>query len=238
MTAIFLLSVNVFLCNAQGAWDRHFYMMNSGDSRQLPLKEGVTYSSANETIVAVSGNTATAKSNGDCIIYATEADAKKEFALITVGWQLQNPVLPYSWKMYVPDDEAHNFGGKIYIYGSLDYSRVFCSPYYISLMTPDMKRWESHGQSFSSFDKDVEQPFPGRILWDSDGHYYDGKYYLYGFFEWKQGSENWTFVLDSDNPMGPFRNFRWVTGDKSGKPVDGISTEVFTDNDGQRYTTY
>jgi hypothetical protein len=213
-------------------------MMNIGDSRELPAKEGVTYTSANEALVVVSGNKVTAKSDGDCLIFATDADGKREFALITVGWQLQNPVLPYSWKMYVPDDEAHNFDGKIYIYGSLDYSKVFCSPYYISLMTPDLKRWESHGQSFSSFDKDVEQPFPGRILWDSDGHYHNGTYHLYGFFEWKQGAENWTFVLDSDNPMGPFRNFRWVVGDKSGKPVDGISTEVFTDNDGQRYTTY
>jgi rhamnogalacturonyl hydrolase YesR len=222
----------------QDIWNKHFYMMNKGDSRELPAIAGVTYSSANEAIIAVAGNKITAKSDGDCIVYSKDDKGEREFAHITVGWQQQNPVLPYSWKMYVPDGEAHNFNGNIYIYGSLDYSKVFCSPYYISLMTRDMKRWDSFGQSFSSFDKDVEQPFPGRILWDSDGHYHDGKYYLYGFYEWQQGKENWTFVLESDSPMGPFRNLRWVVGDKSGKPVDGISTEVFTDNDGQRYTTY
>jgi len=231
------ISLNI-TCFAQDKPNPHYYMMDVGDSREMPVKSGRSYSSSDNRIATVKNGAVTALSNGDCMIFATENGQKKEFAHITVGWQLQNPVLPYSWKMYVPDDEAHNFNGKIYIYGSLDASNVFCSPYYISLMTPDLKKWESHGFSFSSFDKDVDNPFPGRILWDSDGHYYNGKYYLYGFFEWKEGEENYTFVLESDNPMGPFKNFRWVVGDKSGKPVDGISTEVFTDNDGQRYTTY
>jgi hypothetical protein len=75
-------------------------------------------------------------------------------------------------------------------------------------------------------------------LWDSDGHYYNGKYFLYGFFEWNSKTENYTFVLESDNPMGPFKNFRWVTGNQSKKNVDGISTEIFVDDDGSRYTLY
>jgi hypothetical protein len=233
-----LLIFNILTSGAQGAWDKHFYMMDSGDSHVLPSENGAFYSSSDEKIVSVRGNSMYATGNGDCTIFATTNSETREFAHVTVGWPLQNPVLPYSWKMYVPDDEAHNFDGKIYIYGSLDASNVFCSPYYISLTTSDLKHWESHGQSFSSFDKGEDIPYPGRILWDSDGHFFDGKYYLYGFFEWRQGEENYTFVLESDSPMGPFKNFRWVVGDKSKKPVDGISTEVFTDVDGQRYTTY
>jgi beta-xylosidase len=108
----------------------------------------------------------------------------------------------------------------------------------MSLSSADLRKWESRGWSFSSTDTTVANPFPGRILWDSDGHYYDGKYYLYGFYEWRKGNENFTFVLESDSPMGKFTNFRWVTGDKSGKPIDAISTEVFTDFDGQQYATY
>jgi hypothetical protein len=232
------LIFNVLTAASQGAWDKRYYMMDRGDSRALQAIDGQIYSSSDEKVVAVSGNILRATGDGDCTIYATSDGETRDFAHVTVGWPQQNPVLPYSWKMYVPDDEAHNFGGNIYIYGSLDASNVFCSPYYISLTSPDLKHWESQGQSFSSFDKDVDIPYPGRILWDSDGHYYDGKYYLYGFFEWKPGEENYTFVLESDSPMGPFKNFRWMVGDKSGKPVDAISTEVFTDTDGQRYATY
>lgn len=210
-------------------------MLDRGDTKELPAG---SYVSGDKKTASVTGNTLTAIADGDCIIYSVSNDGQKEFAHITVGWQQQNPVLPYSWKMYIPDDEAHNFDGKIYIYGSLDASNVFCSPHYMSLSSEDLRRWESRGYSFSSMDSTVEIPYPGRILWDSDGHFYDGKYYLYGFFEWRPGQENHTFVLESDDPTGPFRNFRWVVGDKSGKPVDGISTEVFTDSDGQRYTTY
>jgi hypothetical protein len=210
-------------------------MMNTGDMRELPAGN---YSSSDEKVAAVKNNRIQALANGDCIIHVETDGKQTEFAHVTVGWQLQNPVLPYSWKMYVPDGEVHNFGGKLYVYGSLDDSKVFCSPYYISLMTADLKRWESHGASFSSYDKDTDVPYPGRILWDSDGHYHNGKYFLYGFFEWNSNTENHTFVLESDNPMGPFKNFRWVTGNKSQKNVDGISTEIFTDNDGSRYSLY
>jgi hypothetical protein len=210
-------------------------MMNTGDTRELPAGN---YSSSDEKVATVKNNRIQAIANGDCIIHAEAGGGRTEFAHVTVGWPVQNPVLPYSWKMYVPDSEVHNFGGKLYVYGSLDDSNVYCSPYYISLMTGDLKRWESHGASFSSYDKDVDVPYPGRILWDSDGHYYNGKYFLYGFFEWDSKTENYTFVLESDNPMGPFKNFRWVTGNRSGKNVDGISTEIFVDDDGLRYTLY
>ncbi|KAA6337533.1 Xylosidase/arabinosidase, partial [termite gut metagenome] len=173
---------------------------------------------------------------GDCVIYASANDRKTLFARVTVGWQVQNPVLPYSWGMYIPDPEVHNFNGQLYVYGSLDgVPKAFCSPYYVSLTSRDMKRWESRGYSFSSFDKGC--PYQGRILWDPDGSYYNGKYLLYGFFE-PNSDDNNMFVLESDNPTGRFKNFRWVVGNKSGERVNGISAQIFGDDDGARYILY
>jgi hypothetical protein len=126
--------------------DIRYYMMDKNNKRELPVNPGQTYLSSDEKIVTVKGNTLKAVADGDCDIYAVANDQQSVFAHVTVGWQVQNPVLPYSWKMYVPDPEAHNFGGNIYIYGSLDIevNGRYCSPYYISLMSPDLKRWESH----------------------------------------------------------------------------------------------
>jgi hypothetical protein len=31
--------------------------------------------------------------------------------------------------MYIADPEVHDFGGQLYVYGSLDASDVFCSPH-------------------------------------------------------------------------------------------------------------
>jgi beta-xylosidase len=138
--------------------------------------------------------------------------------------------------MYVPDPEVHNFNGQLYVYGSLDgVPTAFCSPHYISLTTRDLKRWESHGYSFSSSDEGTDR---GRILWDPDGAYHNGKYLLYGFYEWRPNEPNYTFVLESDNPMGKFKNFRWVKGNQSGERIDGISAEIFVDDDGSRYMLY
>jgi beta-xylosidase len=236
---IFIWLILLFLINGvenAGAADlpthnKHFYMLNKGDNAVLP--KGKEYISSDTKIATVKGNKVKAVANGDCEIYAVENGQKSESAHITVGWPLQNPVLPYSWRMYVPDSEVHNFGGKLYVYGSLDASDKFCSPYYISLMTADLRRWNSNGYSFSSLDEGV--PFQGRIIWDSDGHFYKGKYFLYGFFEWDPHNENHTFVLESDNPMGPFKNFQWVIGSESKKNIDGISAEIFVDDDGSRY---
>jgi hypothetical protein len=124
----------------------------------------------------------------------------------------------------------------LYVYGSLDdVPNLFCSPYYASLTTRDLKHWESRGYSFSSFDEGDDR---GRILWDSDGAYHNGKYLLYGFYEWNPNTENNSFVLESDHPMGKFTNFRWVVGHPSGKRIDGISAQIFEDNDGTRYILY
>jgi beta-xylosidase len=215
-----------------------YYMLNEDETRELPFEKGINYFSTDEKVAVIRGNTVKALAAGDCDLYFMQNGNKQLFARITVGWQVQNPILPYSWKMYVPDTEAHNFDGKIYIYGSLDmeYDGHFCSPYYISLMSPDLKRWESHGYSYTAFDED--SPYPGKILWDSDGNYYNGKYLLYGFYEADYTVDNYMFVLESDNPMGKFKNFRWIVGDRSGKKIDGISAQILVDDDGSRYIAY
>jgi hypothetical protein len=213
-----------------------YYMMNTNEVRALPEKDGVAYISSDKKVAVIKGNHIKAVGNGECVIHAVRSGVASKFAQVTVGWQVQNPVLPYAWEMYIPDSEVHNFNGHLYVYGSMDASHSFCSPYYASLTTADVTHWESQGFSFSSYDKGV--PYPGRIIWDSDGHYYKGKYFLYGFFEWDSQNVNYTFVLDSDSPMGPFKNFRWVTGDVSGEKIDGISAEVFVDDDDSRYILY
>ncbi|MDR1881908.1 MAG: family 43 glycosylhydrolase, partial [Prevotella sp.] len=236
-TALLIAIVNFLPLFSQIQDDRdiHYYMMDKKDKHLLPAVPGRTYLSSDEKIALVAGNSINAVADGDCVIYALAGGQRCVFARVTVGWQVQNPVLPYAWDMYIPDSEVHNFGGQLYVYGSLDAGNAFCSPHYMSLTTKDVRRWESHGYSFSSADEGEEK---GRVLWDSDGHYYNGKYLLYGFYEWNAKTENYTFVLESDDPMGKFHNFRWMTGKQSGKKIDGISAEVFVDDDNQRYVLY
>jgi hypothetical protein len=127
----------------------------------------------------------------------------------------------------------------LYAYGCLEgiVPGLYASSYYPSLTTCDLKRWESQGYSYSSFDE--ASPFPGRILWDADGSYYNGKYLLYGFFEWHPyPADNNMFVLESDNPMGRFKNLRWIVGNQSGERIDGVSAQILNDDDGVRYITY
>jgi hypothetical protein len=217
--------------------DIQYYMMDVKEVLKLPVESGRTYLSSDEKVAVVKGNSIKAVADGDCVIHAVVNGSKSLFARVTVGWQVQNPVLPYSWEMRIPDPEVHNFGGQLYVYGSLDAGNVYCSPYYVSLTTRDLKRWESRGYSYTSFDEGC--PYPGRILWDPDGNYYNGKYLLYGFFEWNpDGKDNNTFVLESDSPTGRFKNFRWVTGNQSGERMDAISTQIFVDDDGSRYILY
>jgi hypothetical protein len=214
-------------------------MLEVGDTRDLP--DGQHYAAADPAIVAVTGNRIRALANGDTLISAVAADGKKTPAAhVTVGWPVQNPVLPFTWNLYVPDDEAHNFGGTVYIYGSLDANdNSYCSPFYLSLFSQDIRHWESKGISFSSLQDNV--PNRGRRLWDSDGFFdkRSRRFLHYGFFaDTGNGKNNFMFVLDGDSPTGPFSNFRWLVGDKSGDKTDGISAQVFEDSDGSRYVTY
>ncbi|MDR1960534.1 MAG: family 43 glycosylhydrolase, partial [Planctomycetaceae bacterium] len=89
----------------------------------------------------------------------------------------------------------------------------------------------------SSFDEENE--YRGKMLWGSDVHYYNGKYLLCGAYEWfGEIIGNTPFIVESDNPSGKFSNFRWVTGNKSNKRIDGITFKVFVEKDGTRYAIW
>jgi hypothetical protein len=219
--------------------DIRYYMMYPEDTRDLPAIAGRTYTSSDAKIVAVTGNSMKAQADGDCEIYAVDSNEKSLFARVTVGWQVQNPVLPYSWDLFIPDCEAHTFGDRLYVYGSVDASGVFCSPYLAPVTTKDLRRWESNGVAFSSFDEGNEKQYHGKMLWGSDIHRYNGKYLLCGAYEWfGEKIGNTPFMLESDSPTGKFGNFRWITGNKSGKMIDGFTFKVFVENDGTRYAVW
>ncbi|MDR1221665.1 MAG: family 43 glycosylhydrolase [Tannerella sp.] len=232
---VLLLSVFNTVSVAQDQkWNKHYYMMNAGDTRELPAGN---YSSSDEKVAVIKNSRIQAIAGGDCIIHADADSGRAEFAHVTVDWPVQNPVLPYSWKMYIPDNEAHVFNGRLHVYGSLDASGTYCSPYIVPVMTGDLKRWSSDGLAFSSFDEG--NVFKGKNLWGSDVHYYKGKYLLYGAYEWNgEGRETNFYVVESDSPTGPFRNFRWVTGSKTKKNIDGITPKILVEKDETRYIVW
>jgi hypothetical protein len=217
-----------------------YHMLDKGGSLTLPApaQTDARYISSDEKIATVKGSVVRATGNGDCAIFLAEKSGKQTtFARLTVGWPVQNPVLPYSWNICADDSEVHNFGGKLYTYSCLDSSpRGYASPYYVSLSTADLRLWDCQ-TIFSSFDPAL--PLKGKILWDCDGAFHNGKYLLYGFTAPNFArSDNPMFVLSADAPRGVFKDFRWIVGDKSGTKIDGMSAQVFTDTDGSRYITY
>jgi hypothetical protein len=237
----FLNLLILLLCSlvsfGQQRESKQYFMMNITDKQELPVEKGRIYASSDEKTAVINENWVLAVGNGDCIIYAVADGKQTEFAHITVGWQVQNPVLPYSWDIYADDSEVRNFNGTLYTYSCFDGSpNGYASPYYLSLSTPDIKRWDC---KFILSSYEEQMPYRGKILWDCDGCYYNGKYLLYGFYDPDMiAGDNFMFVLESDEPRGPFRNFRWITGDKSGKKIDGMSAQIFIDDDGSRYILY
>lgn len=59
-----------------------------------------------------------------------------------------NPLLPPNW--YIPDGEAHVFGGELYLYGSCDRTEEhFCSGEYYVAHTKDLVNWDIEGPSYT-----------------------------------------------------------------------------------------
>ncbi len=57
--------------------------------------------------------------------------------------ECRNPVLPPD--VCIPDGEAHEFDGRLYVYGSCDqYAQYYCSHEYYVLSTGDMHDWTVH----------------------------------------------------------------------------------------------
>jgi hypothetical protein len=214
-------------------------MMNAGDTRELPAGN---YSSSDEKVAVIKDSHIQAVANGDCLVYIDGDSGRTEFAHLTVGWQVQNPILPYSWKMYLTDGEVHNFNGVIYTYQCWDISDgMYASPYYMQMKTSDMRCWDVQ-KILSSHYAVFPDTVRGKILWDCEGSFYNGKYLLYGFchpeFYPDRPGGNYMFVLESDSPAGTYTNFRWITGNRSGEKIDGMSAQILVDDDGSRYITY
>jgi hypothetical protein len=63
-----LLSIFSTVSFAQNQkWNKHYYMMNTGDIRELPAGN---YSSSDEKVAVIKNNRIQAIANGDCIIHA------------------------------------------------------------------------------------------------------------------------------------------------------------------------
>ena len=76
----------------------------------------------------------------------------------------RNPVLPPD--ICIPDGEAHVFDGKLYVYGSYDVTREYCSEEYRVASTDDMLTWEVGAKSLDGKD----------VPWPNDSH--KKKYYI------------------------------------------------------------
>ena len=99
--------------------------------------------------------------------------------------QAYNPYLP-SWE-YVPDGEPHNFGGRVYVYGSHDRfgGKAFCMNDYVCWSAPesDLSDWRYEGVIYRK-SADPDNPKGRKCLYAPDvcrGP--DGRYYLYYAFD-------------------------------------------------------
>lgn len=201
-----------------------YKMLNVGES--IFFEENMA--SDNEKIVSIQKDKATALSFGTARIYDERGELR---AVLTVDWQVQNPVLPYSWNLPVPDAEAHVFDDTVYVFGSLDgVAGRFCSPDYVSLFTKDLQKWESGGVIFSS--NWLSDENRGRNLWAPDVCKFKEKYFMYTWFE-PVNNEEYMFVVESESPDGKYGNFRWIVNEK-GQKVRGGDPAVFVEG-GKRY---
>lgn len=127
-----------------------------------------------------------------------------------------NPLLPEEY--CIPDAEAHAFGGRLYLYGSMDIPghNDYCSDRYHVFSTDDMVHWTDHGISCRR---------EGELLYAPDCMAADGRYYLYyctNRFEER--------VAASERPEGPFTDIGII-----GRACDSIDPAVFADEDGRCY---
>lgn len=136
--------------------------------------------------------------------------------------QIFNPFLPLS--EYIPDGEPHQFGDRVYIYGSHDREGgyTFCMDDYVTYSAPvdDLKNWRYEGVIFkASQDPDYEKK---KYMYAPDvvqGN--DGKYYLYYCMSGDYGVGGYTgtiHVAVCDSPCGEFQYLGEVKH-KDGTPM-------------------
>ena len=151
--------------------------------------------------------------------------------------QALNPFLP-SWE-YVPDGEPHEFGDRVYVYGSHDAfgAPIFCVNDYVCWSAPvdDLSDWRYEGIIYQKT-QDPGNPLGIRSLYAPDvTRGPDGRYYLYYAFDFL----GQIGVAVCDTPAGKYefygkihhKNGR-ILGKKRGEQFP-FDPGVLTDDDGR-----
>lgn len=149
-----------------------------------------------------------------------------------------NPFLPEG--EYIPDNEAHVFDGRVYVYGSHDKcpSIRYCPGDYVVWSAPinDLSDWSNRGVSYRRWG--VRNRLFYRCMWAPDcARGVDGRYYLFYCFDF----DNRLCVAVSDRPDGPFAFHGYVRhpdGTLYGqgkKDIMCFDPAAFVDDDGQAY---
>ena len=222
--------------------DRAAFMTEVGWQTQIGLinAAGATWRSNNTTVAAVSQTgLVTATGNGEATITAT-IDGTNLTCIVTVGYKGQNPPIPQSWQLYIPDGEPHVFNDVMYVYGSRDITGGSCSNRYNALWTEDGIHWTDGGISFTT--ADLPEPYRRwtSYLWAPDCVYHPltGKYYL---FTCSTDAEGEFYVAESTSPRGPFVNARQITyknGPADGQRIGNIDPGVLVDDDGTFWISF
>ncbi len=247
--SIFSFVVIVSACgrNVDYSWrlDRAATMIDEGDSFRLEVlgkaPGKLVWNTADKRVAVVSPRgEVTATGPGDAwITVFSEKTGQKDSCLVSVGYEGGNPLLPYSWELFIADGEPHVFDGRMYIYGSRDRfdglqdesgKREWCSDNYHVIWSDDLIHWTDAGEALNL--KDIPEEVKGNALclWAPDV-FRDpktGKYHMATCT-----NNNKIFILDSDAPVGPFTNARTITLD--GEELGHIDPGVLVDDDGKVY---
>jgi uncharacterized repeat protein (TIGR02543 family) len=219
--------------------DRAAFMTEIGDSTRIGLinaDEAAEWGTSDASVATVdSDGLVTAVGKGDARITAAVPGYAANLACtVTVGYGAQNPFIPQSWELYIPDGEPHVFDGVMYVYGSRDINGGSCSNNYHTIYTEDGVHWTDAGYSFTTMD--LPDPFRRfvTVLWAPDCVYspQDEKYYLFSCGNDNNGEY---FVAESGSPVGPFTNARQITyknGLADGMRIGNIDPGAFVDDDG------
>lgn len=234
--------------------DRIALMLGSGGSTRLmafnaesgrPVK--VSWESNDPAVATVEADgRVTARSAGEAMVTASHPGTGAGASCrVSVDVLPQNPVLPPSWELYIPDPEPKVYDGKVYVYGSRDVDKgimpsgvSWCSDRYHVIYSGDMIHWNDAGVSFHlDWIPDGYKTPETTRLWAPDvlKHPENGKYYLYSCFNQKEGGN--IMVSVSDVPEGPFLDPVPLMIDGR-EPIDRIDPAVLVDNDGRAYVTW
>lgn len=258
-TLLILLSSIIISCQQQGELklDKAATMLSSGMEIQMKAFDAQSGRSMNviwgssDPRVATVDRKGVVKgiSKGEVVITAVfpaTGDAKS--CIVTVDVPVQNPVLPPSWELYIPDPEPKLYDDGVYVYGSKDVDKgimptgkTWCSDRYHVLYSDDLIHWTDKGMSFhlDSVKGEYRHPQYKRLFApDVVRNPADGKYYLYFCFNHTRPVREEIFMVAvSDKPEGPFLNPRPLLIDGK-ETIVGIDPGVMVDDDGKAYITW